>query len=520
MCIRDRRNGAPNPGELHWYDDAALTHEVATGTTYTPPVSATGTYHYWVREIAGTTGNCPGPAEEVVLTINPIPNQPGVTRTGADFCYDGVQSVTLTANPNTPPAISSYQWYLDGSPVAGATTNTLVINQVAQTGQYTVRTFGIAPTFCQSPLSAPVDVLIGEPATVSAGPDQTICSTSSATITGTRGGSANSTTWTTSGTGTFGNASSLSTTYAPSVADITAGSVTLTITTNNPAGPCPAVSDFLILTIVAGPQVNAGADYATCQGVPYTVSDATASNYVTLTWTENGAGSITGGQGTLTPTYTPGATEANATVTLTLTATGTSPCANATDTKTLYVDRTPVATVGPVQEICNNTSANLSGNVPAAGTAGEWTFINNLVWQETFAESPMYATSGTEWTTSGITPDADTYFRVESGRMVGRDLDAEAVWRSDPIPIASVSPVNVSVFLQETGTLENSDYIRVYYSINGGAEVLFTTNGNNTDDFGTRTATVTNLSGNNIRIIIRCRNDVNDEYYYFDNLTV
>ncbi|MEZ5019744.1 MAG: hypothetical protein R2756_06425 [Bacteroidales bacterium] len=214
---------------------------------------------------------------------------------------------------------------------------------------------------------------------------------------------------------------------------------------------------------------------------------------MTLTWTENGSGSITAGQGTLTPTYTPGAAEANATVTLTLTATGA--CANATDTKLLYVDRTPVATVGPLQEICNNTTATLSGNAPAAGTFGEWTFINNLVWQETFSESPQYATSGTGWTTSGITPDSDTYFMVESGRIVGRDLDGQAVWTSDPITITSVSPVNISVYLQEGGSLENDDYIRVYYSINGGAETLFPVNGNNNNDFGTRTATATNISG-------------------------
>jgi PKD repeat protein len=514
------RNGAPNPGLLHWYDDAALTNEVATGNTYTPPVSATGTYTYYVREIAGTTGNCPGPAEDVVLTINPIPSTPTITRTGADFCYDGVQSVTLTANPNTPPAITSYQWYRDGAAVAGATGNTIVLNDIAESGDYTVRTFGVAPTFCPSPLSAPVEVLIGEPATVNAGPDQTICSNMNATLAGTRGGSATSTTWTTSGTGTFGSASSLSTTYTPSAADISAGTVTLTLTTNNPAGPCPAVSDFLILTIVLAPQVNAGADATTCQGTPYTVSDATASNYLTLTWTENGSGSITAGQGTLTPTYTPGAAEANATVTLTLTATGASPCANATDTKLLYVDRNPVATTGPMQEICNSTTATFTGNTPAAGTFGEWTFLNNLVWQETFSESPQYATSGAEWTTSGITPDSDTWFRAESGRIVGRDLEAEAVWQSDPIPIASFSPVKVSVLLQEAGSLENSDYIRVFYSINGGPETLFTTNGNNINDFGTRTASVTNLSGNTLRIIIRCMNGDPAEYYYIDNIVV
>jgi len=411
-----------------------------------------------------------------------------------------------------------YLWRRNGAST-GVTTQTITLNDYTQAGDYTVTVYGTTALECPR-TSAPFTVVIGQPATVNAGLDQTICSNTPASLVGTIGGSAGSATWSTSGSGSFGSTSSLTTTYTPSAADITAGTVTLTLLTNNPAGPCPAVSDFLVLTIVRAPQVNAGADAATCQGTPYTVNDATASNYVTLSWTENGSGSITAGQGTLTPTYTPGAAELNATVTLTLTATGTSPCASTADTKLLYVDRDPVATVGPVQEICNNTSASLAGNVPSAGTFGEWTFINNLVWQETFAESPQFATSGAQWTTSGITPDNDTYFRVESGRIVGRDLDAEAVWRSDPINISTVSPVKVSVNLQEPSSLENSDYVRVYYRLNGGPEILFTTNGNNSDDFANVTATVTNLSGNTLEIIIRCRNDANDEYFYIDNLAV
>ncbi len=473
----------------------------------------------WVDLVlhAYATGMCPEHTDTMRLTFDPLPAVPVISLSAGvnNFCDNNSTSITLTS---TPSPNGSYLWRRNGGNT-GITTQTITLNDYTQAGDYTVTVYGTTALECPR-TSLPYTVTIGQPATANAGPDQTICSNTPASLVGTIGGSAGSATWSTSGSGSFGNASNLSTTYTPSAADITAGNVTLTLTTNKPAGPCNAVSDALLLTIIRAPQVNAGADGATCQGSPYTVSDATASNYVTLNWTENGAGSITSGQGTLTPTYTPGAAEANATVTLTLTATGTSPCVNATDTKTLYVDRTPVATAGPVQEICNNTSANLSGNVPAAGTAGEWTFINNLVWLETFAESPQYATSGTGWTTSGITPDVDTYFRVESGRMVGRDLDAEAVWRSDPVNISSVSPVKVSVSLQESGTLENSDYIRVYYSINGGAENLFTTFGNNTDDFGSRTATVTNLSGNNIRIIIRCRNDVADEYYYFDNIEI
>ena len=59
--------------------------------------------------------------------------------------------------------------------------------------------------------------------------------------------------WTTSGSGAFGNTTSLSTTYSPSAADIAAGSVTLTLTSTNAAAPCPEESASTTLTINAIP---------------------------------------------------------------------------------------------------------------------------------------------------------------------------------------------------------------------------------------------------------------------------
>jgi len=70
-------------------------------------------------------------------------------------------------------------------------------------------------------------------------------------LSGSRGGSATSSTWTTSGTGTFNDVTIVNAVYTPSAADITAGTVTLTITTNDPVGTCTAVSDVMILTINA-----------------------------------------------------------------------------------------------------------------------------------------------------------------------------------------------------------------------------------------------------------------------------
>ncbi|MCB0801105.1 MAG: hypothetical protein KDB91_11425, partial [Bacteroidales bacterium] len=250
---------------------------------------------------AYATGMCPEHTDTMRLTFDPLPDIPviSVSAGANDFCDDDATSITLRS---TPSPNGSYLWRRNGSPT-GVTTQTITLNDYTQAGEYTVTVYGTTPLACPR-TSLPYEVIIGRPATVNAGPDQTICSNTPASLSGTRGGSATSTTWTTSGSGTFGNASSLSTTYTPSAADITAGAVTLRLTTNNPAGPCPLVYDELVLTIIRAPQVYAGADAATCQGTPYTVNDATASDYLTLTWSDNGAGSITAGQGTLTPTYT------------------------------------------------------------------------------------------------------------------------------------------------------------------------------------------------------------------------
>ncbi len=103
-------------------------------------------------------------------------------------------------------------------------------------------------------------IVVDPAATVSAGPDQTICSVSSASVSGSFGGSATSATWSTSGDGTFANASNPGTTYSPGPTDQLSGSVTLTLTTNDPTGSCGAASDALILTLNAAATYYADVD--------------------------------------------------------------------------------------------------------------------------------------------------------------------------------------------------------------------------------------------------------------------
>ena len=86
-------------------------------------------------------------------------------------------------------------------------------------------------------------------ATVNAGPDQGICAMANAILAGSIGGAATSATWS-GGAGTFTpNNTTLNAVYTPTAAERAAQSVTLTLTTNDPAGICPPVSDQVTISI-------------------------------------------------------------------------------------------------------------------------------------------------------------------------------------------------------------------------------------------------------------------------------
>ncbi|HKR06219.1 MAG TPA: immunoglobulin domain-containing protein [Bacteroidia bacterium] len=139
-----------------------------------------------------------------------------------------------------------------------------------------------AVTGCSNTSAATVTV--NPIATVSAGSNQTICSNQTATMNGSFGGGASSATWSSSGTGSFdsndGNAI-----YTPSVADKSAGSVVLTYTTNDPAGPCGTVNASMTLTINAIPSITSDPSNATvCENGNTSFSIAAAGTGISYQW--------------------------------------------------------------------------------------------------------------------------------------------------------------------------------------------------------------------------------------------
>tara|TARA_R110002050_G_scaffold158191_2_gene286982 strand:- start:6418 stop:9483 length:3066 start_codon:yes stop_codon:yes gene_type:complete len=135
-----------------------------------------------------------------------------------------------------------------------------------------------------------------------------------------------------------------------------------------------------------------------------------------------------------------------------------------------------------------------------------------------------YDTVGMTWTidvsSTSLTASTD-YFKVNASlQFESKDVDGEAVWYSPIKDISTVASVDLSVDVAETGNLAGTEYIRVYYKLDGGTETLFSSNGDNTDDFTAAVATHDSLFGSTVQIVVRTYNNAGTKTHLFDNVTV
>ena len=205
-----------------------------------------------------------------------------------------------------------------------------------------------------------VNITVIPDATCDAGINADICEGNDHTVSGTAA-NYSSVGWTTSGDGSFGNPNSLTSNYTPGAGDITAGSVTLSLTAN-PLSPCstPALDD-LVLTIQQPPTADAGADATICEDVTHTLTGV-ATNYQSLLWTSSGDGTFDDPT-IVAATYTPGVNDIIAgTVNLTITSFAMSPCAvDASDNMMLTINLLAIADAGADATICPNGTHTLVG---------------------------------------------------------------------------------------------------------------------------------------------------------------
>jgi autotransporter-associated beta strand protein len=242
----------------------------------------------------------------------------------------------------------------------------------AGTASLTLSTTG-QPSPC-GPATARVVVTINPLAAASAGSNQTICAGSAtAGLGGTVGGGATGSTWSSSGTGSFApNATTLNASYNPSAADITVGTVTLTLR----AQPCSAAPARVIVTINPAATASASGNQTICAGNPSAVLGGTVGGGATGgTWSSSGTGNFAPNATALSATYSPSAADiAAGTVTLTLSTAGQlAPCGPATAQVVVTIKPAATASVAAHQTICaGSVTASLGGTVGGGATGGAW----------------------------------------------------------------------------------------------------------------------------------------------------
>lgn len=172
--------------------------------------------------------------------------------------------------------------------------------------------------------------------------------------------------WTTSGTGTFADATAMNTIYTPSAEDYTNGAVMLTLSVT---GPTETVTSELTVTFYMPPTIAIGAEsIAVCADASYEFIAATAENTAAVYWTTSGDGTFDD-PNLLGAVYTPGEQDKiNGMVDITLTGVGMATCDGVSEEIMLTINPLPSALI-VTDTIENCANINFAFDIELQGTA-------------------------------------------------------------------------------------------------------------------------------------------------------
>ena len=296
--------------KINWYLSAiGGTPFAVTTSGQTLTLSPTSTTVYYLE--GELSESCKSVRTPIVVEVNAKPATPTCVDKVTNICpATTVDLTTVTISPITIVG-GVFEWR------TGPTPSSPLVSNPRSVGAGTYYLFEKSPAGCYSnPMVVTVNIIPCDCqliASVDAGVDQEVCASEPITVRATLTGSVTSVTWTTSGTGTFSSANSLTATYTPTNADILSGSVTLTATTNDPdgSGLCVPKSDAVFIRINPLPEPAFG---VACDDTLICVGNSTKligfAPGSTIRWYTTATGGVaigstpSGGKLTVSPTVT------------------------------------------------------------------------------------------------------------------------------------------------------------------------------------------------------------------------
>lgn len=305
-----------------------------------------------------TNGVCPPSTDDVIISLNAQPTTPTAGP-------DQVICATSTSLAANAPVSGTGSWTIVGGTGGTITTPSSPTSPfTGVAGQTYLLNWTITNGVC-TPLTDQVQIqMLQSPTVANAGPDQTLCNVTSATLAG-NPPVVGTGTWTIqSGTGgSFANPSSPTSSFTG-----TAGqSYTLRWTISN--GICIPQTDNVVITFDAAPTTPiAGTDQNVC-GTSTALTGNVPSSGTGLWTIISGTGGTIATPSSATSTFT-GTTGQTYVLQWTI---SNGSCAPLSDQVQIQFFAAPtVAVAGPDQSLCNVTSTTLAANTPTVGT-GVWT---------------------------------------------------------------------------------------------------------------------------------------------------
>ncbi|TND08455.1 MAG: CHU large protein [Bacteroidetes bacterium] len=273
--------------------------------------------------------------------------------------------------------------------------------------------------------------------------------------------------WTTGGAGTFlPDSVTMNATYVPDTSDISAGAVTLYLTSTG-NGLCNAVVDSMLVTFTPSPVVNAGSSLIVCTGTGSVSLGGTITGGATTgLWTTGGDGTFSPNDSTLNATYTFGTADTTAgTVTLYLASTNNGNCLAESDSITITITPIPASIAGNDTTVCINSSGfALNGQILGGSGTGVWstsgdgTFVpDSAALNATYIPGPADTSAGTVMlilaASNACLPALDTVILTFApAPVVAAGADA-LICAGEPVPL--------------NGSASNSGSIQWFTSGNG-----------------------------------------------------
>lgn len=415
-----------NPTVFNCYATQAVTYLWDFGST--PPSS-----------ISSTTSSSPSVTFATAGTYN-------YTLTLTNECGSNTFSSSIIVNPAVQVSASGPSATclntaipLSGSIIGGATTGTWTASITG--GTFAPNASTLSPTYTPPAnysgtiiftltsadpigpctfITISFPVVINSQATAEAGTYNPVCQNGILQLNGIVGGAASSGSWTSSNGGTFSDTTSLTSTYSPP-AGFT-GTIVLTLTTNDPPGPCNPEIDTVTISVIQTPTVNTLSNVEVCHNEnigPITFTGTSNTNY---SWTNSNPAIGLGASGTNAISFTgtnTGTSPIIGTITVTpFNTNGGTSCPGIPTTFTITINPKGQVNYIPSQVVCTGDSvtlANFSTTNTGGTTTYAWTSSNTAVGLSTIGNGNIPVFTATNTTTAPISTTITVTPTFENG---------------------------------------------------------------------------------------------------------